>query len=95
MAAPVGNKNAAKSRMFEQALIRTIKQRDLKQGEGETLRKICEALLDKAMDGELRSATEIRDTLDGRPAQAIVGADGGPVEIVNKIERVIVDNAKT
>lgn len=94
MAAPVGNKNAAKSRMFEQALIRAIKQRDLKEGEGETLRKICEALLDKAAQGELRPATEIRDTLDGRPAQAIVGADGGPVEVVNKIERVIVDNSK-
>jgi hypothetical protein len=44
-----GNQNAKKSRAFEQALVRAIKQRDLKDGEGETLRKVAEALLDKAI----------------------------------------------
>ena len=79
MGAPVGNKNAAKSRMFEQALIRAIKQRDLKEGEGETLRKVCEALLDAAQGGELKAATELRDTLDGKPAQMIVGDADQPL----------------
>lgn len=63
--------------MFEQALIRAIKQRDLKDGEGETLRKIAEALLDKAMERDLPAIKETRDTLDGKPPQAITGPDGG------------------
>lgn len=65
-----GNRNAAKSRMFEQALIREIKQRDLKDGEGETLRKIASALLDEALT-DLQAKKELRDTLDGKPTQAI------------------------
>lgn len=65
-----GNKNAAKSRLFEQALIREIKQRDLKDGEGETLRKIAASLLDEAASN-LKAKTELRDTLDGRPSVAV------------------------
>lgn len=65
-----GNKNAAKSRLFEQALIREIKQRDLKDGEGETLRKVAAYLLDEA-EKSVVAAKELRDTLDGKPAQAV------------------------
>lgn len=90
MAAPKGNQNARKGRLFEQALIREIKQRDLSAGEGETLRKIASALVEKATSGDLMAARDIRDTLDGKPAQTIQGPDGGPVQ-VEKIERQIVD----
>lgn len=86
-----GNKNAAKSRMFEQALIREIKQRDLKDGEGETLRKVAAMLLDEAQKG-VNAAKELRDTLDGKPAQAVVlsGDEENPVNVLNRIERAIV-----
>lgn len=76
--------------MFEQALIRAIKQRDLKEGEGETLRKIAEALLERAIAADLTAIKETRDTLDGKPAIAVTGPDGGPVQI-ESIKRVIVD----
>jgi hypothetical protein len=81
MGAPVGNTNAAKSRMFEQALIREIKQRDLKEGEGAALRKIVSNLLDKAAE-DISAAKEVRDTLDGKPAQAITGANGEPLTVI-------------
>lgn len=90
MPAPRGNQNARKSRLFEQALLREIKQRDLKDGEGETLRKIAASLVNKATEGDLTAARDVRDTLDGKPAQTIQGPDGGPV-MVEKIERHIVD----
>jgi len=78
--APPGSRNAAKSRMFEQALVREIKQRDLKDGDGETLRKIVSAWLDAA-PGDLMAARELRDTLDGKPTQRseISGPDGAPL----------------
>lgn len=68
--------------MFEQALIREIKQRDLKEGEGEALRKIVANLLNKA-ESDIAAAKEVRDTLDGKPAQAITGAEGG--ELIVKL----------
>ena len=34
----------------------------------------------KALDGDMQAIKEIGDRLDGRPAQPIVGVDGGPVE---------------
>jgi hypothetical protein len=81
MGAPVGNQNAAKSRLFEQALIREIKQRDLKEGEGEALRKIVANLLDRAAE-DIQAAKEVRDTLDGKPRQQIEasGPNGGPIQ---------------
>lgn len=79
MAAPQGNQNARKGRLFEQALTREIKQRDLKDGDGETLRKIAGQLVDKAVAGDRWAAMDIRDTLDGKPAQTIQGPDGESV----------------
>lgn len=90
MAAPIGNQNAKKSRMFEQALIRAIKQRDLKDGEGETLRQVAEALIDKALSADLTAIKETRDTLDGKPAQMLIGDSDNPL-VFQEIERRIVD----
>ena len=92
MGAPVGNQNAAKSRMFEQALIREIKQRDLASGvDGETLRKIAAKWVDAALLGEMLPGKEIRDTLDGKPAQAVTlsGDQENPVAF-QEVRRVIV-----
>lgn len=92
MAAPLGNKNGSKSRVFEQALTREIKARDFKDGDGETLRKIAGAMIDKAMELDLQAIKEIRDTLDGKPAQSTIisGDPENPVG-VSVIERIIVD----
>lgn len=79
--APIGNSNASKSRLIEQALIRAIKQRDLEAGDGETLRKIAEAQIDRALGGDPLSFDRVADRLDGKPQQAIVGADDGPIVI--------------
>ena len=76
-----GNTNAAKSRLIEQALIRAIKQRDLVAGDGETLRAIAEAQIDRALKGDPISFDKVADRLDGKPSQQLehTGADGGPV----------------
>lgn len=92
--APLGNKNGAKSRLFEQALIRAIKQRDLELGEGETLRGIAEALLDKCKTADMQAIKELGDRLDGKPAQTIAGDDENPLRLISRIERVIVDSPK-
>jgi len=77
MGAPAGNNNAGKSRAFYGALSRAIAQDD-----GERIRRAAEKLLDLAAEGEAWAVKELRDTLDGKPAQAVEvgGIGGGPIE---------------
>lgn len=71
MGAPVGNTNAAKSKAFYGALSRAIAQDD-----GARLRAAAEKLLDLASEGEQWAVKELRDTLDGKPAQSVtLGGD--------------------
>ena len=72
--APLGNQNAKKGRLFEQAFIRAIKQRDLDAGDGETLRKIADKMLDLALGGDVSSFREARDTVDGKTEQSQTGS---------------------
>ena len=64
--APLGNQNAAKSRQFEQAVNRAIAADD-----GKRLRSSAERLLDLAANGEQWATQMLRDTLDGKPGQAV------------------------
>jgi hypothetical protein len=60
-----------------------------------SLRWIARQLLNRAGD-ETAAAREVGDRLDGKPAQAIVGDDeADPVNIIQRIERVIVDPQDT
>jgi hypothetical protein len=86
MAAPIGNKNAAKSRLFEQALHRAITQ-----DSGERIRKAAENLLDKAAEGEIWAVQMLADRLDGKPTQQIVGGGEDGEFVFTKIVREVVD----
>ena len=87
--APLGNQNAKKGRLFEQAFIRAIKQRDLDAGDGETLRKIADKMLDLALGGDVSSFREARDTVDGKPAQSVTLAGDPENPVVTKVIREI------
>lgn len=79
MAAPLGNKNGAKSRVFEQTLRRAILQDD-----GVRVRAAAEKVLTLASEGERWAVECLRDTLDGKPAQSVA------IDITN---RTVVDLA--
>lgn len=51
------------------------------------LRAVADALLDKAMSGDVQAIKEVADRLDGKVAQAVIGGDedDSPVNIVTKI----------
>jgi len=81
MAAPLGNQNAGKAKEWEQSLKRAMARRaegDFRQ----TLDKIAERVIDKALEGEEKAWREIADRMDGRAVQQIAGAEGGPIEAV-------------
>lgn len=55
--------------------------RAIAQDDGKKLRSAAEKLLALAADGDVAALKELGDRLDGKPAQAITGVDGGPLTI--------------
>ena len=45
------------------------------------LRVVARALLDKAESGDVQAIREVADRLDGKPAQEVMGEDGGPLQV--------------
>lgn len=88
MAAPIGNQNAAKSRVFSDALRRAIAQDD-----GKRLRDAAEKLLDLAAVGEQWAVKELFDRLEGKAAQSVTLAGDAENPVVSKVIREIVDPA--
>lgn len=79
-----GNPEGArvKARRVAVILDRALAQEDLKADEDHRIRKGIEKMLDKVAEGDLASFQAIADRSDGKPAQAITGADGGPLVII-------------
>jgi hypothetical protein len=75
--APIGNRNASKSKLWEESIRRAVLADD-----GKRLRSIAEKLLDLAAEGDIAAMKEIGDRLDGKAVQGVAGLDGGPVEMV-------------
>lgn len=74
--APLGNQNAAKGRLWNDALRMAIAQDDRSR-----IRKAIEKLLDLAAEGEPWAIKELADRLDGKPVQQTVleNSDGSPL----------------
>jgi hypothetical protein len=66
----VGNKLAAKDKLFA----RTLK-RALDEGDGDKLRQCARKVIELAVAGERWACEMLRDTLDGRPATNLVATD--------------------
>lgn len=62
----VGNQAAAKAKLFYGTVMRAVTQDD-----GKRLRRCAETLLTKAANGEPWAVLMLRDTLDGKPMQAV------------------------
>lgn len=83
--APLGNKNAAKAKIWHAAILRALDKR----GAGDRVKALDELagkLLDAVATGDLQALKEFGDRLDGKPAQTIVGdSDADPVNVVTEI----------
>ena len=85
--APIGNTNAAKSKIVHDALRKLVVQDDYKR-----LNVGLEKVMQAFEEGEQWAALFVRDTLDGKPAQAIIGGEEGDNPIrFQEIIRTIVD----
>lgn len=56
------------------------------------LRAVADALVAKAVSGDIPAIKEIADRIDGKVPQAVVGDDeSDPISVVTEIRRVIVE----
>lgn len=59
--------------------------------QGDKLRAVAEALVNKALTGDVPAIKEIADRLDGKVPQALVGDDNeNPINVVAKVIREVV-----
>lgn len=95
--APTGNKNAAKAKIWENAIRAVVDKVDPKDPDGRTrLRKIAEKLAQAAEEGDIAAIKEIGDRLDGKAKQSteITGADGGVFQAAISVAFVDADRSK-
>jgi hypothetical protein len=92
MAAPKGNQNAAKAKIWHAAIMRALDRRDKSRADGiKEIDALADKLLTLVSNGDLAALKEFGDRLDGKPAQALVGDPDQPLELnVTKVERAIV-----
>ena len=79
MAAAKGNQYAAKERVWAQAINNALEKRG-KKGRMEVLESLADKLIDKCLEGDMTALKELGDRMEGKPAQAITGEGGGPIE---------------
>ena len=73
--APLGNKNAAKAKLWSAAIERALKKRSRVDAK-EALDALAEKLLAKCDSGDITALKELGDRLEGKPAQGIlIGED--------------------
>jgi hypothetical protein len=85
----MGNPNpsgAKPDKLIRDALKAAIRQDPKK------LKKMAEAIIDKACEGDTAAFKEVADRIDGKVAQAIVNDDENPFVVINRIERVVIDS---
>jgi hypothetical protein len=82
MAAPEGNTNRATQYRIKRTLEAVLDRRSRAEGR-DALEKACEAMLEKAEDGDVTAFREIADRLDGKPKQQteLSGPDGQPIPV--------------
>lgn len=72
MAAPKGNRNAAKAKEWEAAISHALSEYETSDIQrGLALRAIAKKLIAKALDGELAAMQEIGNRLDGKPKESV------------------------
>lgn len=80
-------KNRTSPKEFANALRLAIKDTD---GDKLKLRLVAEALIEKALEGDVPAIREIADRLDGKVPQGVAvdgDGEGGPVELVVRWSR--------
>lgn len=81
MAAPVGNQNAAKAKVWSAAIQRALDARTSKLEQKLAVDELAEKLLAQCDAGDMTALKELGDRLDGKPHQSTDVALSGDVNV--------------
>lgn len=84
----LGNKNAAKSKVWTLAIERALEARS-KVAQVNALDALAERLLLACDAGDMTALKELGDRLEGKPALALTGPDGGAIEFTTVVRKII------
>lgn len=87
MAAPEGNQNARKAKIWEQAIKRAL-ARLSNESVDKGLDKLADQLVKAAESGDSWALLEVGNRLDGKPTQVIAGDEDAPLTIRGAIDLV-------
>ena len=83
MAAPVGNRNAARAAEWRHALRRALRRYEASGVKrGQALEEIAVKLIELALAGDIAAIREIGNRLDGKPVQPVMGHHDVPLLVV-------------
>lgn len=88
MGAPIGNRNAAKAKVWHAAIMRALDARDSSRLDGKKeIDALAETLLNLVAAGDLAALKEFGDRLDGKPAQSVTvgGDEANPVRTISEV----------
>jgi hypothetical protein len=89
MGAPVGNRNAAKAKVWHAAIMRALERRKPADARIQAIDELADRLIELVATGDLAALKEFGDRLDGKPAQVIIGdADEDPIQHSHTVEWV-------
>lgn len=93
MAAPLGNQNATKTKVWAASIKRALELRKPLDERKKVIDELAEKLIDECYDGDLAALKELGDRLDGKVPQGIIGGDDDdpPIRTVSRIELVDLD----
>jgi hypothetical protein len=83
--APIGNRNNRKGRLFGDAIEAALKLQS-RSGAKARIDVIADKIVSMAEEGDMAAIRELGDRIDGKVAQAITGADGGPMVVTIRHE---------
>ena len=86
-----GNQQAKKANHKKPRIITQKLIARLMDAEGKALDRMLAAIIAKAQEGDVPAFREIMDRVEGKVAQAIENGDDGAFEIIQRIERTIVN----
>ncbi len=91
MAAPYGNQNAAKGKVWKAAIDRALERRTQSRTDGiKEIDALAEKLLQLVSTGDLPALKEFGDRMDGKPTQAVSGdPDGAPIAFTEVLFRAV------
>lgn len=82
--APIGNKNAAKAKVWHAAIMRALERRQPADQRIKAIDELADRLLDLVSTGDLAALKEFGDRMDGKAHQSVGVAgdeDGNPIQV--------------